>query len=290
MESLVIYMDDPAEWCRCFFVGPNGILEDYESTPGEGDFKAKRGSIITSLKWSAMEKRLSGITTQPRKIPNGTRSDSDYLYLVPPSAREDFKQLQDAIQKEGRHIPCKFESVTWLIKKYSPQFDEIREKAELAIRACPEARNICTLRSLLEKLKGKEQDKSLETEEIRLNSLLEKEGEKLFKKGHRVLAEARRRIKLLDDDHVGGFRSFLEKKRGKKKVLLRKLISSLNDFTAKHKIERRLQLCYKPLCRIIFDPSLVPEWKRCSEDGCSYPYQTCGCKNVSPCERCYEWI
>jgi hypothetical protein len=69
--------------------------------------------------------------------------------------------------------------------------------------------------------------------------------------------------------------------------------SRLKVFLSRHNIQRRLQICHngERYCGNIFDPSLVPEWKRCSQDGCSDRKQPChDCVTVKACGRCHKFL
>jgi hypothetical protein len=215
---------------------------DYGSSPYRASFRAPRGKIMRSFIWSYKESKIVGLKSQPRPspenelddghfygyanftptynprdydydeptgsptrhrtIPRGVRPDASYLYLVPPTAREQLKTLQTRILEEG------FKTRQDNMDKYG--FESLQEQ---------------------------------------------------IKDGEASSDAAQSKLKV---------------------------------FLSRHKnIQRRLQICcsWSPYyCGgNIFDPSLVPEWKRCSQDGCSDQKQPCrDCATVEACEHCHD--
>ena len=244
ITGLSFYMDDPAEFCRVVNISWNHSDIDYGSSPYSASFQAPRDKVMRSFSWSKKENKIASVKWQPRPspkdelddghffgyenytptynhaerdydeptgsptryrtIPKGVRPDASYLYLVPPTAREQLKTLQKMIHKEG------FKT---------------------------------------------RQDNTV-------------------KYGHEYLQEK------IDNGEAGSDANIDAQ-------------SKLKVFLSRHKnIQRRLQICCSgsPYCGgNIFDPALVPEWKRCSQDGCSDQKQPClDCARAEACRRCRD--
>jgi hypothetical protein len=288
-------------------------------------FQSKTGHVIKSFEFSETEQKITGIQGQKKPMTKnepyegrphefvdslsyedageagdrpfsqmekfrpkrGPRNIAEYLYLVPLKARPALKKLQQEFREEAWDLLFrKMSTYDWFEQNYRGPWQKIRDQAGKLLVVSPEARNIKTLENVITKIQYREVRHFTEKDKSRVSDLILKEQTNLLETRIPLIsAQVRRRTDEMEATLIQDFRDFLKHKRVQKWALVESFLSRLTQFSTKHKIQRRLQVCYQPYCWNVFDPSLVPEWKRCTADGsvggasphrCADYRQTCG--------------
>jgi hypothetical protein len=316
--SVLFYISHPAVGYFLMEVTSDGIERDCDDIWLESEIQSKAGHVIKSIEFSEIEQKITGIQEQKKPMTKnepydeldhdhdrpdslsceagdrpfadlekcrpkrGPRNIAQYLYLVPLKARPALKKLQQEFRMDAWDLLFrKVSTYDWFEKNYRGPWQKIRDQAEKLLGVTPEARNIKKLENVMTKIQYGKASHFTEKDKNHVSALICKEVKNLNETRIPLISsQACMRTEKMEATLIQDFRDFVKHKRAQKMALVESFLSRLAQFSTKHKIQRRLQVCYQPYCWNIFDPSLVPEWKRCTADGCADHRQTCGCAPV----------